>query len=367
MISIIERSLFRDVLAALGMILAVICVILVANTLARILGQVAAGGLDQGVVFVLVGLELAKILGFMIPPAFFFAVLLVLGRMYRDSEMVALEAAGVGPARALRAVAFMAFPLAILVTWLVMQVLPWAKGHTELVKREQSKTGAFTGLRSGRFNEFQKGDLVVFFDRLDDDARLSRVFVQHRQQGKVGLVVAAKGQLRRDLFADQDFIVLNDGRRYEGQPGNGDFVIGAFEQYGLRMSRKGRLRQRRAPPSARSWQALLASQELEDRAEFQYRLAFPLAVFALVLVALPLVRSRPRQSLYGRLALAVLIYFVFMNLLRVGQEWMEEGVTPPWIGIWWVPAIFAALALVILGFESLGFRALLRHRRAFAR
>jgi lipopolysaccharide export system permease protein len=367
MMSIIDRSLFREVLAALGMIVAVISVILVANTLVRILGKVAAGGLDQGVVFVLVGLELAKILGFMIPPAFFFALLLVLGRMYRDSEMVALEAAGVGPARALRAVALVAFPLAILVTWLVMQVLPWAKGYTELIKQEQSKTGDFTALRSGRFNEFQSGDLVVFFDRVDDEARLSRVFVQHRQHGKIGLVVAAQAQLRRDLFADQDFIVLNDGKRYEGQPGNGDFVVGAFEQYGLRMSLEGRMRQRRGPPSARSWQALLTSQDLEDRAELQYRLAFPLAVFALVLVALPLVRLRPRQGLYGRLALAVLIYFIFMNLLRVGQEWMEEGVTAPWVGVWWVPAIFAALALVILCFDSLGFRALLRRRRAIAR
>ena len=61
-----------------------------------------------------VGLELVRALGLIIPPALFFSILWVLGRMYRDSEMVALAASGVGYARLFRSVLIAAVPLAAL-------------------------------------------------------------------------------------------------------------------------------------------------------------------------------------------------------------------------------------------------------------
>ena len=95
----------------------------------RYLGKAASGALSTDVLLLVVGLELVRALGLIIPPAFFFSVLWVLGRMYRDSEMVALAASGFGHARIFRAVLLAAFPLALLVAVLVMEVLPWAKGR----------------------------------------------------------------------------------------------------------------------------------------------------------------------------------------------------------------------------------------------
>ena len=354
MISTIDRLLFREVFKALGLIIAVLVIILLANSLVHLLGKVAAGSVSQDVLFALVGLELLKIVGFMIPPAFFFSILWVLGRMYRDSEMIAVEAAGVSTFRVFRSFFIAAVPLAVGVLWLVMYVLPWAKSYTLLLKAEQKASGEITGLRAGRFNEFSRGDVVVFAEAASLEEGLKGLFVQHRQHGKIGIVTAERAHIVRDEEADARYVVLVDGRRYEGRPGFGDYSIGEFAEYGLKIP-KADLSQQGVPESAKSWRTLWASDEPAERAEFQYRLSFPLAVLTFVLVSVPLARSLPREGVYGRLGLAVVVYFVFMNLLRLGQHWMETETTPPWLGVWWVPFLMALVAGLLLFFDSMWF------------
>jgi lipopolysaccharide export system permease protein len=366
MITLIDRLLFREVVKALGLIVGVLVVILLSNNLVRILGKVAAGGLGQDVVFALVGLELLKIVGFMIPPAFFFAILWVLGRMHRDSEMVALEASGVGTLRIYRAFFLVAIPLAALVLWLVMDVLPWAKSQSVAIRAEQRAAGEIIGLRPGQFNEFKRGGLVVFADKLSIDAGFEGLFVQQRDGERVVVVSAARASVEDDPRTGERYIILADGRRYEGVPGDADYALGRFAAYGLRIPSADPAAGS-SQTSAKSWQTLWNSQAPKDRAELHYRIAFPLAVLAFVLVSVPLARSLPRQGVYGKLVLAVVVYFVFMNLLRLAQHWLENEQAPFWLGVWWVPALMAGLAGALLFFDSIWFAVRWRRWRGGAR
>lgn len=355
MIGIIDRLLFREVLKALTVILLVLVLVLLASTLVKMLGKVAAGSLGHEVLFTLVGLELIKVSGLLIPPAFFFSILWVLGRMYRDSEMAALQAAGVGTFRIYRSFLLSALPVALIVAWLVMSVLPWAKTIEKRVKAEQASSAEVSGVRPGRFNEFSRGELVVYTESATPDGGLSGVFLQHRKQGKLGLVTADRAYQSYDPDSGARFVVLADGYRYEGQPGAGDYVVGRFGEYAVRLPAVV-FDRRDLPSSAKSWRELLASERSDDRAEWHYRLSFPLAVLAFALVSVPLARSLPRQGVYGRLSLAVLIYFTFMNLQRIAERWIEQGVTPSWLGMWWVPALMAVIAGLVILFDSMWFQ-----------
>ena len=77
-----------------------------------------------------------------------------------------------------------------------------------------------------------------------------------------------------------------------------------------------------------------------------------MAVMVFAFLAVPLARTRPRQDIYGRIALAVLIYFVFINLQRVAERWMEQSITPAWLGLWWVAASLAGIAGLITLIDS---------------
>ena len=349
---VIDRLLLREILKTLLVVLLVLSLVLLSNMLVRYLGMAASGALGTDILLVVVGLELLKAMGLIIPPAFFFSVLWVLGRMYRDSEMIALAASGFGHARIFRAVLLAALPLAALAAMLMMELLPWAKGHVDRLKAEQAATADIAWVRAGRFNEFSRGGLVVYTERLAQGGlKLEGVFVQDRQHGRLGLVTAESAYQTIDPETGERFVILNNGRRYEGAPGQLDYAMGRFDEYAVRIPTLEvagyTLRE-----SAKTWQALLASDRPGDWAEFNFRLSIPLTLLAFAVLAVPLARSPPRAGIYGRLTFAILLYFIFFNLQKVAERWLETGAVPAWAGMWWLPILMLAVAGLIILFDS---------------
>jgi lipopolysaccharide export system permease protein len=85
----------------------------------------------------------------------------------------------------------------------------------------------------------------------------------------------------------------------------------------------------------------------------------------LAIIAVPLAKLRPRQGRYARVGYAVLIFFVYINLMVAGKMWIARGTTPEWLGLWWVHAVVGVLAAAILLVPRLLAR--VRYRRNTAR
>lgn len=365
LLPIIDGYVLGQTLKVFGATVLVLLMALFAFGFVRLLGKVAAGSIPADVVLPLVGLELLRVLGLLMPPAFFMAVLFVIGRMYRDSEMGALATCGVGTFRIYRAVFAAALPVALASGLLVMLLLPRANQWIDLLRNARSDLTELAGISAGQFNEYSRGDLVLYVESMSEDrSRLFNVFVQHRQHDKLGIVRAEEGHSFVDEPTGDRFVVFEAGRRYEGVAGSAEFSVSEFDEYGVRI-RRSDVEARVPPRKARPTSELVRSPDVRDQAEFQYRLLFPLSVLAFTLVSVPLSRSLPRQGVAGRLLLAVLVYFVFMNLQRAASAWMENGTTPAWLGLWWVPLLMALLAAVLLMTDSLRFVAW--RRRLLAR
>lgn len=361
MFSIIDRYLLQETLKGLLTILTVLLLILVGHAFISNLQRVVAGVLTNEVILELLGLEVLRALAVLIPMAFFFAILYTLGRMYRDSEMTALSACGVSTLRIYRAFIFSALPLALLVAWLSFFVRPWAGQTVEEIRYEQKAMANITNLAEGRFNEYSQGDLVFYVKELSSDRqRMRDVFVQNRQHGQLGLINAEEGYQHVDAETGARYIVLTNGRRYEGLPGHLDYTITEFKEYGLLLNQEEvaplDLR-RKAMASGDLWR----SENIKDRAELQYRLALPLAVVLFTLISIPLSRSLPRQGMYGRLFFAFVIYFAFFNLLGVSGSWMEKGVTPAWLGRWWIHLLLLLVVMPLMLRNSVWGMALKQH------
>jgi len=352
MFSIIDRYLLSETLKGLFTILTVLLLILVGHAFITNLARVAMGTLTSGVIMELLGLEILRVIGVLLPAAYFFAILYTLGRMYRDNEMTAMSSCGLSVVRIYRAFLYSMLPLAGLVAWLTLSVLPWANQYIEEIRHMQKSEANVTNMTAGRFTEFSRGDLVFYVETMLLDGRMHNVFVQNRQHGKVGLITAEEGYQHEDETTGDRYIVLERGHRYQGIAGQADYSISEFEKYAVRLvdeeSAVAKFRRKSLPS-----EELMKSDSIKDRAEFQYRLAFPLAVIVFTLVSVPLSRSSPRQGVYGRLFIAFLVYFTFFNLLGVSGSWMEDGVTPEWMGRWWVHILMLSLALPLVLRDSM--------------
>jgi len=344
MLPIIDRYILVETARSFLAILGVLMLILVSHGFMKLLGQAASGALSNDVLLTLVGLRSVMLLGIVTPPTFFFAILYTLGRMYRDSEITALAAGGVGLGRIYRAYFLLAVPLALLVGWLMLGITPQLNGLDQEIREQQKQTAELGSAVAGRFNEFSRGELVFFVEGMSEDRRtLRNIFVQNRQHGKLGIVTAAEGSQHIDPATGDPVIVLEQGYRYEGMPGRSDFTLGEFGRYGVRVTDDGQEPQG-TPRDARSSQDLRTSDDLKDRAEFQYRLLFPVSVLIFTLASVPLARALPREGVYGRIVLAILFYFVYLNLQALSGTWMKNGVTPDWMGRWWIGIVMLLVA-----------------------
>ena len=111
------------------------------------------------------------------------------------------------------------------------------------------------------------------------------------------------------------YIVLEDGHRYEGRPGLADFQITRFARHSIRIDRPSpdRPLDHETLDTLQLWN----SQETKLQGELQMRLSAPLAVFLLAPLAALMAYTKPRQSRYGKFFVAILVYFVYNNLLKI--------------------------------------------------
>ena len=319
----------------------------------KILQQAALGALDSCLILSMVGLKLLEVTGPIVPPTFFFSILYSLGRMYRDSEVTALAASGVGVSRIFRAYLLAALPVTILVAYLTMSVLPWAKNlKSELVESQQQELLELSTTVAGRFNEYSRGEVVFYVEDMSEDkTKLRNIFVQNRKNDKLSLISATEGYRYTDPKTNSQYVVLTNGRRYEGRPGQKDFITGEFEKYAMRID-EGAERSAVLQPDQMPTRQLIGAGDIRMQSELQYRLMLPVAVIVFTLISIPLSKSLPRQGMYGSLILAILLYALFMNLQALSGNWMIMGTTPAWLGRWWVHVVILLITGIALFFRS---------------
>ena len=356
---ILDRYIFREIaLTWLGVTM-VLLLILLTNQFARVLGDVAKGKLPKDAAFDVIGLSAAQYLTILVPIGLFLSVMLALGRLYRDSEMPAMMACRIGPSGVYRPLTWLLVPLAAGVAWLSIDGAPRALTAVDRIGAEARREADLASIEPGRFTVFGPDQAVVYGESVTAEGEMLNVFMQRRVDGgQVEVVVASRGEQLESEDPDTRLLVLHEGRRYESIPGTSRFRVVEFAEHGIPY----RLPSLTAPdprPRAMSYVDLQRSGDLEHVAEQQWRVSVPLATVILALLAVPLSRSQPRAGRYGRLAIGLLVFIIYFNLLSAAKAWIEQGTITPALGVWWVHGALLLFTLALLAFQN-GW-----HRRVF--
>jgi len=359
---ILDRYVFREVAVTWLAVTGVLLAILVSNQLARILGLAASDGLPQKVVMTLIALTSIQNLTVLMPIGMLLAVMMALGRLYHDSEMAAVRACGSGPERLYVPVMLLAVLVAAGLAWLAFDVAPTAYGKALNLKREALREAQFGQLQPGKFRTFAGGAAVFYAERADEAGVLYNVFIERREGDKVEIAVASRAIHRIEDEGRLHVVVLFDGERYDGVPGEATFRKLRFAEHGIpiRIPDPDAGRQR---SEARTTAELFASADPKDESELQWRFSLPVMVLLLAFLAVPLSALKPREGRYARIALAILVYFAYANLIATVRIWIEKGQLDPALGLWWVHLLFLAFALILLHRQSPIPLILGRHRR----
>lgn len=145
--TIIDRYISKELLLTWLAVTLVLMLILLSGTLARLLGKAAEGSIPGEAVWPLLMFTGARYLILLVPLSLYLGVLLNFSRLYKDNEMAALGACGVGLKRLYRPLLIVVIPATLLLAYLTLFVMPWVSQQAELLKLEIDNQSQLSGWR----------------------------------------------------------------------------------------------------------------------------------------------------------------------------------------------------------------------------
>lgn len=367
---IVFRYLIREVLKTQVAVLTVLLAIFVSQQFVRILAGASDGEFPSSLVMTLIGLNLPGLVVLILPLSLFLGILLAHGRMYAENEMVVLHGVGISEWYVTRVTLLLALVNCLFTFWLSMYGKPWAEEQQRLVLEKAKSEAGLAALVQGRFQTSPNGRAVIFVEKISKDNELEKVFVAQmpeagKESGQANLVVAKSGRVTEDASGAES-LKLDNGVRYQGSANRKDVQVIEFGSYQTQIKEQ-EIDETDRRMSALSTEELLKQDNSAAVAELQWRLAIPIAIPLMTLIAVPLARVNVRQGKFGKLFPAVLLYLGYFGLLVAGRKALQDNVIPLSLGMWWIHGSALLLGILLLSKERpLGTRiaGLFRRRRA---
>ncbi len=260
-----DTSLRKELARSFGATLVVILTIVLTMMLIRTLGQAAGGVIAPQDVVLLLGYTGLGQLPTMLALSLFIAIVVTLGRMYRDSEMAIWFASGIGLPRFVRPVLRMSWPVLLVVALLVLIVWPWGNRQSLELRDRYEQRSDLSRVAPGVFQSSRDGNRVFFVEREHDETVSARnVFILSKDGERESVTSARSGRLVTE--GDDRFVVLDRGQRNESDAARGIRSQATFESYRILASERAvRSAEARPPRATRTIDLLRAAHACEPR------------------------------------------------------------------------------------------------------
>ncbi len=354
-LTIIDKYIAKELLTVFMSVYFVLLIIVLSTEIVHLLSWVTQGIIPVSAFLAYLMNSLFEFSVILIPLSLLMGILLAFGRLYSDSEMAAIMSAGIGPMKWYRPLMLIAVPTTLLLFVLLAYVQPIINYQRALLAAEILSQSQLDTLLVGQFNRASKDGAVLFLEsqhadnnKVNNDQVDNVFFQQHRED--TSYVDLAENT---SSFYNEDgrrYMMMRNGTHYVGNAGDANFKIIKYKDYGIHIDRK----QIKAQQSVKSknvaelWQSKIP----EEQAELQWRFTVPLATIIVAFMALPLSQTNPRSGRYSKLAVALILYLLYSNLLGVGKTWIVQEKVPVWIGTWWVHIIAIVFTLVLLKYKG---------------
>jgi lipopolysaccharide export system permease protein len=337
------RALRRDLVKLAGAVFATLFTIMVTTTLIRLLGRAASNRVATTDVLPLIAFASISYIPVLLVLTVFATVLMSLSRAWRDSEMVIWFASGQGLTAWIRPVLGFTVPFVVVTAGVSFVVGPWATRQAAEYRQRFEQREDVSQVAAGQFRESASANRVFFVESIaEDQSEVRNVFVTQVKDGRLTVVASSGGRIEVRTEGDR-FLVLEDGRRWDGQWGGTEYRLMEFERYGVRLNpRPSRIND--ASARLKSTHELLADPTAQNLGELVWRIGLPLQVVAVALLAIPLAFVNPRVGQSVNLIIAALIYMVYNNLTGVMQAWVAQGRVPFTVGVFATHAVLLAVA-----------------------
>lgn len=342
-----ERSLLRELSQVAAGIFIVLLAIMVVIRGVNLLGAAAGGGVPSGDIGALLGFTVMGFVPWLLPFSAYMTVLWALSRAYRDHEMDVWMSAGLSLYAWIKPVLVFAVPLALLGAVLSLGLTPWANQKSREYRDALLSREDVSAVSPGIFKESSNSDQVYYVENFSSENGSARnIFIKSSKEGREHITVANDGFLLTQPSGER-WIVLRNGRRYDGTFGTASFRVTEFKESRIRVE-EGSTRLTHHDTRTIDSRVLWRSTDPVYQSELAWRLAVPISTILLALAAVPLAFFNPRVGRSFNTIIAILIFSIYFNVLTIADSWIAEGKISVAVNLW--PVYGGMLAFTALLF-----------------
>ena len=321
-----DSTLRKELARGFGATLVVILTIVITMMLIRVLGQAASGAVAPTDVVLLMGYTALSHLPTILALSLFIAIVVTLGRMYRDSEMAIWFSSGIALTRFIAPVLRVSWPVLLVVAILVLLVWPWGNRSSAELRERYEQRSDLSRVTPGVFQTSRDGRRVFFIEKRTDESMYARgVFVLANGERDESLTSARNAHL--ESVAGDRFLVLDSGQRNQFDRESGERTLASFARYQVLVGEQQvQSASARSPKTIRTID-LIRDPTARNQGELIWRLGLLFGAVNLVLLAIGLAAINPRRATNWNLLFALLGFVVYYNLINLSQAWVAGGRT----------------------------------------
>ena len=346
---IIKRSIYREIIHRFFWVGGLLLLIYASDKCIDYLAAAASGKIPSTLVFELLGLKLVSALPKLLPVMIYLAVVLTYARLAADNELLMLQVVGLGPGAQIALILQLIVPLSVAVAGITFWVAPWGEQQFDQLQDQARRDAEISGISPGKFMGFDGGGRVVYVESFAEDATTMRnVFLRIGQQEETSSVLtAATAKLTFDEATDRHVVTFENGRRYEGTAGQPGYRVTNYRSYAIMLTLDDPTLTTHHSVQAIPTGRLITSDNMAHQAELQWRgsvvlICLLLAIFAVLISHLSLA-DKP----YLLIGIAMLVYFIYNNLLGIAHSLLKRGEIPAMLGLWWVHVAFLIVIAIL--------------------
>lgn len=357
---VLARYLISEILPPLCVGLVAFTLILLIARILKLIELVMTRGVPVLQIAKLFGLILPTFLELTVPMAFLLAVLLGLGRLANDHEMLAMKASGISPMQILRPVIATAAIIGIITLVLTIFARPAANIalKRELYNIAKSRIG--TAIKEKVFNDdFPK--ILIYVEEMIPPGNTAQgiLIVDKRNSAKDDVIVGRIAVITTDEESNTLGLKLFDGSIYEKEKNRPGFSQTRFNIYDFKLDLDeitGAIKKKEPAPKEISFRRLSriigeqrakGSPAIPERMEYHQRLSFGFVpiVFGLLGVSLALLPRGSRANRSWGFMLCLFWLLIYYALLSLGKALGDKGILHPFLATWFSNAAVGAIAV----------------------
>lgn len=343
---IIVRYLIRETLKSQFAIFFVLFLVFLSQQFISVLADATDGDIPASLIVSVVALNMPSMGLLMLPLSLYIGILITFGRLYAESEIVVMNATGIGNKFLIQAALYLALITASVAAFNALWLSPWSMDKLEQLTEQVAAQNSVDLLKKGQFQFTPDRSSVVFIDDIKDK-QLSNVFVAQllpRDSILPSVMFASSGEVK-ELSDGRQIISMKEGTRYEGIPTRVEYMITEFAQY------DGLIGQRAVKYRGRDWDAtptldLIGHPDREAQAELQWRFSLFVCIPLLTMLVIPLSAVNPRQGRFAKMGPAILIYLAYFMAISATKSALEDGDIPTAVGMWPINGMLLLMGIV---------------------